>query len=174
MAGRHRRAAQKVAKRQRAGRTISPVSIAGRKIATTFWGEAWCRNLEAYSDYANRLPRGRTHEAMVTVIDELGNSKIVLMALKSKWGTSREDRTFAAYEKYPDRVIPFIGLNGVSPISLDVLEYVDSQLATGKFRGLGELLSRHYGFSVETGAGTSWEAGDFTIALDWPGVQDLM
>ena len=111
---------------------------------------------------------------MVSVMDELGLSQIVLMALKSKWGTSREDRTLAAYEKYPDRVIPFIGLNGVSPISLDVLEYVDSQLATGKFRGLGELLSRHYGFSVETGAGTSLEAGDFTIAMDSPGVQDLM
>jgi uncharacterized Zn finger protein len=33
----------------------------GRKIATTFWGAAWCDNLESYSDYANRLPRGRTY-----------------------------------------------------------------------------------------------------------------
>ena len=46
---------------KKAGREVSPVEIAGRRIATTFWGEAWCKNLEAYSDYANRLPRGRTY-----------------------------------------------------------------------------------------------------------------
>ena len=58
---RRRRAAQTVATLQRSGRVISPVAIEGRKIAITFWGESWCRNLEAYSDYANRLPRGRTY-----------------------------------------------------------------------------------------------------------------
>ena len=46
---------------KKAGREVSPVEIAGRRIAKTFWGEAWCKNLEAYSDYANRLPRGRTY-----------------------------------------------------------------------------------------------------------------
>ena len=58
VAERRRSAARKVAKMQKAGRRISPVEIAGRKIALTFWGDAWCKNLEAYSDYANRLPRG--------------------------------------------------------------------------------------------------------------------
>ena len=29
-------------------------------VANTFWGKAWCDNLESYSDFANRLPRGRT------------------------------------------------------------------------------------------------------------------
>ena len=48
---------------------ISPVAIEGRKIARTFWGESWCRNLEAYSDYANRLPRGRTYVRNGSVID---------------------------------------------------------------------------------------------------------
>ncbi|MEO6326297.1 MAG: SWIM zinc finger family protein [Thermoanaerobaculia bacterium] len=33
----------------------------GRQIATTFWGQAWCTNLERYSDFANRLPRGRSY-----------------------------------------------------------------------------------------------------------------
>ena len=51
------------------GHVISPVNIAGRKIARTFWGESWCRNLEAYSDYANRLPRGRTYVRNGSVID---------------------------------------------------------------------------------------------------------
>jgi uncharacterized Zn finger protein len=40
---------------------LAPVVIAGRTIAHTFWGSAWCRNLESYSDFANRLPRGRTY-----------------------------------------------------------------------------------------------------------------
>ena len=111
---------------------------------------------------------------MISVMDELSVRKIVLMALKSQWGPVRDQRTLAAYEMYPDRIIPFIGLNGVSPISREVLEYVDSQLGSGKFRGLGEVLSRHYGFSTETGAGTSVEAGDYTIPMDSPGVLDLM
>src|SRR5258707_2477693 len=41
-------------------RTAEPIASAGRKrqLATTFWGEAWCDNLERYADFANRLPRG--------------------------------------------------------------------------------------------------------------------
>ena len=35
--------------------------VEGRAIARTFWGKAWCEHLESYSDYANRLPRGRTY-----------------------------------------------------------------------------------------------------------------
>ena len=69
VAMRRRHAAQTIAKLQRSGRVISPVAIEGRKIARTFWGESWCRNLEAYSDYANRLPRGRTYVRNGSVID---------------------------------------------------------------------------------------------------------
>jgi uncharacterized Zn finger protein len=69
VAERRRRAAKKIAKMKKAGRQISPVEIAGRKIATTFWGEAWCKNLEAYSDYSNRLPRGRTYVRNGSVMD---------------------------------------------------------------------------------------------------------
>jgi len=43
------------------GIDIQPVEIGGRKIAKTFWGEAWCEHLESFSDYENRLPRGRTY-----------------------------------------------------------------------------------------------------------------
>lgn len=69
VAERRRKAARKIAKMQKAGRDVSPVEIGGRKIAATFWGEAWCRNLEAYSDYSNRLPRGRTYVRNGSVID---------------------------------------------------------------------------------------------------------
>lgn len=66
---RHRRAAKLIAEMKKAGRETSPVEIAGLKIAKTFWGEAWCRNLESYSDYENRLPRGRTYARNGSVID---------------------------------------------------------------------------------------------------------
>ena len=46
-----------------------PVIIKGSQIATTFWGKSWCRNLERYSDYANRLPRGRTYLRSGCVVD---------------------------------------------------------------------------------------------------------
>jgi len=69
VAERRRRAAMKIAKLKQAGRKISPVEIAGRKITTTFWGDAWSQNLESYSDYANRLPRGRTYVRNGSLID---------------------------------------------------------------------------------------------------------
>jgi non-specific serine/threonine protein kinase len=40
---------------------LSDGLLEGRTIARTFWGKAWCDNLESYMDYANRLPRGRTY-----------------------------------------------------------------------------------------------------------------
>jgi len=69
VAERRRLAAKKIAKLKRAGRKISPVEISGRKITTTFWGNAWSQNLESYSDYANRLPRGRTYVRNGSLVD---------------------------------------------------------------------------------------------------------
>jgi uncharacterized Zn finger protein len=66
---RRRQAARKIARLKKAGREVAPVEVAGRKIAATFWGVAWCENLEAYSDYSNRLPRGRTYLRNGSVID---------------------------------------------------------------------------------------------------------
>lgn len=53
----------------RRGRAKSPVAIAGRKIACTFWGKAWCDNLERYRDFAYRLERGRSYLRSGSVID---------------------------------------------------------------------------------------------------------
>ena len=66
---RRAQAARELAKLQKKGRKISPVVIEGRTIAGTFWGEAWCDNLERYSDFANRLPRGRTYVRNGSVVD---------------------------------------------------------------------------------------------------------
>ncbi len=69
VAARRHKAAKRLAKMKKAGRHVAPVEIAGRKIAATFWGNAWCKNLESYSDYSNRLPRGRTYVRNGSVID---------------------------------------------------------------------------------------------------------
>jgi uncharacterized Zn finger protein len=62
-------AAKQVKQLAKGGRSVSPVVIEGRRIAASFWGKAWCDNLEHYSDYANRLPRGRTYVRNGSVID---------------------------------------------------------------------------------------------------------
>ena len=62
-------AARELANLKKKGRTVVPVVIEGRTIAKTFWGKAWCENLERYSDYANRLPRGRTYVRNGSVVD---------------------------------------------------------------------------------------------------------
>jgi len=56
-------------KLRKKGRKLSPIAIDGRTIAHTFWGQAWCKNLERYSDFANRLPRGRSYVRHGTVLD---------------------------------------------------------------------------------------------------------
>ena len=66
---RRAQAAREIAKLRKKGRQTSPVVIEGRTIAVTFWGEAWCDNLERYSDFANRLPRGRTYVRNGSVVD---------------------------------------------------------------------------------------------------------
>lgn len=69
VAERRRKAAREMEKLRKKGHAVSPVVITGRTIATTFWGKAWCDNLERYSDFANRLPRGRTYVRNGSVVD---------------------------------------------------------------------------------------------------------
>src|SRR5436309_15276979 len=69
VAERRAKAAREVAKLAKKGQKITPVKIDGRTIARTFWGKAWCDNLESYSDFSNRLPRGRTYVRNGSVVD---------------------------------------------------------------------------------------------------------
>lgn len=69
VAQRRRQAASEMAKLKKKGYPVAPVIVEGRTIVRTFWGKAWCENLERYSDYANRLPRGRTYVRNGSVID---------------------------------------------------------------------------------------------------------
>jgi uncharacterized Zn finger protein len=69
VAERRRDAARELAALEKKGHRANPVVIEGRAIAKTFWGKAWCDNLERYSDYASRLPRGRTYARNGSVVD---------------------------------------------------------------------------------------------------------
>jgi uncharacterized Zn finger protein len=51
------------------GHPVAPIVLQGPTIASTFWGKAWCNNLEGYGDYENRLPRGRTYVRNGSVVD---------------------------------------------------------------------------------------------------------
>jgi uncharacterized Zn finger protein len=69
VAQRKAKAKRKLEALKKKGRVCQPVEIEGRAIARTFWGKKWCDNLEAYSDYSNRLPRGRTYVRNGSVVD---------------------------------------------------------------------------------------------------------
>jgi uncharacterized Zn finger protein len=65
-----RRRAKKAANvLEKTGHKLNPVRLEGRTIARSFWAKAWCKNLESYSDYANRLPRGRSYVRNGSVVD---------------------------------------------------------------------------------------------------------
>ncbi len=69
VAERRRTAERLLATLKKKGRICTPVVIEGRTIARTFWGQSWCEHLENYSDYASRLPRGRTYVRNGSVVD---------------------------------------------------------------------------------------------------------
>ncbi len=61
VAQRRAKARKEMAKLAKKGKDIQPVELDGSKIAKSFWGKGWCDHLESFSDYDNRLPRGRTY-----------------------------------------------------------------------------------------------------------------
>ncbi|MFC5453282.1 SWIM zinc finger family protein [Prosthecobacter fluviatilis] len=60
---RKERLQREIEKRKKRGEKFQALEApAGqKKLCTTFWGQAWCRNLEAYQVYESRLPRGRSY-----------------------------------------------------------------------------------------------------------------
>ncbi|CAK0776116.1 SWIM-type domain-containing protein [Gammaproteobacteria bacterium] len=107
VAERRQKAEKKIAAMKKQGKTLQPVVISGRNIANTFWGKAWCDNLEVYSDWANRLPRGRTYVRNGSVLDlqvepgritaqvmgsELYRVNITIQSLElSRWQSIQQD-----------------------------------------------------------------------------------
>src|SRR6202790_2744042 len=84
VAERRRQAERKLAKLKKRGQVVAPVKIEGRTIAKSFWGMAWCTNLERYSDYENRLPRGRSYVRNGSVVDlQIAKGEVTAMVVGS-------------------------------------------------------------------------------------------
>ncbi len=80
VAERRARALVEARKLASGGRKVEPVTIDGRAIASTFWGKAWCDHLESYSDFENRLPRGRAYARNGSIVDlQIEPGKIVAL-----------------------------------------------------------------------------------------------
>jgi uncharacterized Zn finger protein len=85
VAEKRRNAEREVAKLRKRGQSIAPVRIEGRTIAKSFWGQAWCANLERYSDYENRLPRGRSYVRNGSVVDlQIAKGEVAAMVAGSE------------------------------------------------------------------------------------------
>jgi uncharacterized Zn finger protein len=69
-----RRKAQALARSRKLNGWDPVAAPPGRAIATTFWGRAWCDNIESYSDFYSRLERGRSYLRSGAVVD-LGITK---------------------------------------------------------------------------------------------------
>jgi uncharacterized Zn finger protein len=69
VAERRAKAILQAKKLEKRGRVLEPVRLEGMRIAGSFWGKEWCRNLESYMDFSNRLPRGRTYLRSGAVLD---------------------------------------------------------------------------------------------------------
>lgn len=65
------RVQREIAKRRARGEPLLALNAPqkSRKLSQTFWGQAWCRNLESYSHYEARLPRGRSYLRQGKVLD---------------------------------------------------------------------------------------------------------
>jgi len=61
VAKRREQARKRLEKMKKQGIAVQPVRLSGRRIAASFWGKGWCDHVESFSDYANRLPRGRSY-----------------------------------------------------------------------------------------------------------------
>jgi uncharacterized Zn finger protein len=84
VAERRRQAERKLAKLRKQGKAVAPVRIEGRTIASSFWGKSWCTNLERYSDYETRLPRGRSYVRNGSVLDlQISKGKVEAMVAGS-------------------------------------------------------------------------------------------
>ena len=134
VAERKKQAARKVSALKKKGITTRPILIEGRTIAKTFWGKAWCTHLESYSDYENRLPRGRTYVRNGSVID-LQVDRGTIKALVN--GSSIYQITIA---------ISAIAANKWKNIAKECAGKIDSliELLQGKFsKGVMEIITHH-------------------------------
>jgi len=80
------KARRKLERLQKKNPGIRPIVIDGNKLAHTWWGKAWNKNLECYADYSNRIGRGRSYVRHGAVLDlkiEPGKVKALVQGARS-------------------------------------------------------------------------------------------
>jgi uncharacterized Zn finger protein len=63
------KAEKKIKQLKKKNPDISPVCVTGKKLAESWWGISWNKNLESYADYSNRIGRGRSYVRHSAVLD---------------------------------------------------------------------------------------------------------
>ncbi|MDD4495432.1 MAG: hypothetical protein PHV32_14015 [Eubacteriales bacterium] len=79
---------------------IQPIAIEGNKIAKTWWGVSWCKNLERYADYENRVGRGRSYVKNGLVLD----LRITEGIITAKISGSSVYNVTVKIDKLPDKI----------------------------------------------------------------------
>lgn len=80
-------AVKQIAKLRKKNINLKPITVQGNKLAKTWWGNAWNKNLESYADYSNRIARGRSYVKNGFVLDlqiEKGLVNALVMGTGSK------------------------------------------------------------------------------------------
>lgn len=113
---------------------IHPVVIEGTKIAKTWWGIAWNKNLESYADYSNRIDRGRAYVRNGFVLDLQIDAGTVTAIVA---GSGRNLYNV----KVTIETLPKTTWNNITEICGRSIATID-QLVQGKFpKELGELFT---------------------------------
>jgi uncharacterized Zn finger protein len=122
VAEKRRRARESVEKLRKKNPDISPVIISGSKLTRTWWGKSWNANLERYSDYANRIGRGRSYVRHGAVLDlKITEGKINALVKGS------------AAKPYQVNI-------SIQPLARDIWEVLTNECA-GKIDSMQELLA---------------------------------
>lgn len=157
VAQRRARAVREMKKLHRRGMEVEPIDIEGRKIAHTFWGEAWCKHLERFSDFANRLPRGRTY---------VRNGSVCHLAIKQ----GKVEAIVSGSELYKVTI-------DIAPLSSARWKNVRRQCA-GQIGTMLELLQGHLssqvmGVVTNPATGLFPQPGDIKLHCDCPDGADM-
>ncbi|MBL1260144.1 MAG: helix-turn-helix domain-containing protein [Thiotrichaceae bacterium] len=152
VAQRRTKAAKSMQRLEKKGLIIEPIKTEGRKIACTFWGEAWCDHLEKFSDYENRLPRGRTY---------VRNGSVCHLAISK----GRVEAIVSGSELYNIKI-------DIKPLSAKKWDKVREQCA-GQIGSMLELLQGHFSDNVmkivtDQGSGLFPQPSEITLTCDCP------
>ena len=117
-------------KQQKKGKEMHPIFIQGRAITKTWWGNAWCENLEKYADYGSRLDRGKRYVRTGTVVD--------LQIKKGKIEARVQGR----------RKTPYKVEIRISPLNQEHCQHIIEQCSE-KIENMEELLSGNFPLSMK-------------------------